>query len=97
MRKVLNFDLDTKKLKEIYPNKNYRQAYSDIRRFLIKNGFEHTQNSRYISINKMPNIEFTKIMEELSNKHDWLKDCCKTFVYHDIGERVNALELLKEE
>ena len=37
MKKSINFDLDTNKLKEIYPNKSYTQAYDDIKKFLTKN------------------------------------------------------------
>jgi virulence-associated protein VapD len=29
--KAINFDLSTAKLKKFYPNKNYRQAYADIK------------------------------------------------------------------
>lgn len=36
MKKSINFDLDTNKLKELYPNKNFTRAYDDIKRF-IKN------------------------------------------------------------
>ena len=39
--KAVNFDLDTKALKIYYPGKHYRQAYRDIRKFMLDNGFTH--------------------------------------------------------
>jgi len=51
MRQMLNFDLDTLALWDIYPNKkNWQNAYKDIGRFLHKNGFEREQGSGYISV-----------------------------------------------
>jgi len=63
MRKSLNFDLDTNKLKEYYPNKNYTNAYEDIKKFLLKNGFEHRQGSGYISQKEMSTKEVADIMD----------------------------------
>ena len=95
MKKSLNFDLDTKKLQELYPNNSYTQAYDDIKRFLTKNGFEHRQGSGYISKEIMKASQIVNIIEELNNQHSWIKDCCKTLDYYDVGERFNALELLE--
>jgi len=67
MKKSLNFDLDTKKLKEHYPNKNYTEAYNDIKKFLLQNGFEHRQGSGYISENDMSSQEVAVIIENISN------------------------------
>jgi len=53
----INFDLDTNKLKEHYPNKTYTNAYEDIKRFLLKNGFEHRQGSGYISQKELSNYK----------------------------------------
>lgn len=49
MQKYLNFDLDTNKLKQYYPKKDYTRAYKDIEKFLVSRGFEHRQGSAYIS------------------------------------------------
>ena len=40
-KKAINFDLDTKKLREFHP-KGITQAYTDIRNFLESMGFEDT-------------------------------------------------------
>lgn len=97
MRKYLNFDLDTNKLKEFYPNKNYTQAYDDIKKFLLKNGFEHRQGSGYISEKDMINLDIADIIKELNKKYSWLKDCCKTFDYYDVGETFSALDILNND
>lgn len=43
IRKAISFDLDTQKLKDFYPGNNYRDAYTDIQKFLFLNEFEHRQ------------------------------------------------------
>lgn len=39
VRKAINFDLDTRALKEFYPGKDYRAAYGEIKAFMENNGF----------------------------------------------------------
>jgi len=94
MRKSLNFDLDTKKLKEHYLNNSYTEAYNDIKKFLIKNGFEHRQGSGYISENDMSSQEVADIIKALSNKYSWLKHCFKTFDSYDIGDRFDLANII---
>jgi len=95
MRKSLNFDLNTKKLKEYYPNNNYTNAYEDIKKFLLKNGFEHRQGSGYISEKEMSIKEVTIIIEDLNDSHPWLHPCCKTLDYYDVGKEHSGLEILE--
>lgn len=40
-KKAINFDLNNSLLKKYYPLKNYGRAWTEIRSFLIKNGFIH--------------------------------------------------------
>jgi len=94
MRKSLNFDLNTNKLKEHYPNNNYTEAYNDIKKFLLKNGFEHRQGSGYISQKDMSSQEVADIIKALSNKYSWLKDCFKTFDSYDIGSRFDLANII---
>jgi len=95
MRKSLNFDLDTKKLKEHYSNKNYTNAYEDIRKFLSENGFEHRQGSGYISKETMSIKEVTIVIEDLNSNCPWLYPCCKTLDYYDVGKEHSGLEILE--
>jgi len=95
MRKSLNFDLNTKKLKEYYPNKNYTEAYNDIKKFLTNNGFSHRQGSGYISKKEMSTAKVTKIIEKLNINCSWLYTCCKTLDYYDVGKEHSGLEILE--
>ena len=53
MRKAINFDLDTKKLKDAYCVTNrpleYLKAYGEIKDFMKSKGFLHRQWSGYVS------------------------------------------------
>jgi len=94
-RKSINFDLNIKKLKEHYPNNNYTEAYNDIKKFLLKNGFEHRQGSGYISKEAMTKIKIAKIIKKLNNNCYWLYPCCKTLDYYDVGKEHSGLEILE--
>ena len=96
MKKLINFDLDTNKLKELYPNKNYTQAYDDIKKFLLKNGFEHRQGSGYISKNDMKNSQVANIIEEFYYQYNCIKDCCKTIDYYNVGKTFSGLDIIKD-
>ena len=96
MKKSINFDLDTKKLQEHYPNKNYTQAYNDIKKFLTNNGFEHRQGSGYISKEDMTEVKVVDTINVLNKKNPWLEKCCKTLDYYDVGKQYNGLDILKD-
>ena len=96
MQKSLNFDLDTNKLKELYPNKSYTQAYKDIKDFLLKNGFEHRQGSGYISKEDMSELKVVSIIKDLNKNNSWLEKCCKTLDYYDVGKQYNGLDILEK-
>lgn len=64
---VLSFDLDTDLLKQHY-SIHYSGAYRLIKNFLLKNGFEHNQDSDYIN----PNItrsDVVNVLVDLSYKY----------------------------
>ena len=50
VRRAINFDLSTNALEEIFGKRNTRKTYSDIKHFMEKNGFEHSQYSGYVSV-----------------------------------------------
>lgn len=76
-RKAINFDLDTANLKKYYPQKNYRQAYRDIKDFMVNNGFKHRQWSGYISIHKINDYDVKKNHSESNKKIRLAKKVCK--------------------
>ena len=75
---AVNFDFSMEKLKELYPNKNYTQAYDDIKRFLTSHGFEHRQGSGYMSVIKMTEAKFNETIYAMFEKHFWMLDTLRT-------------------
>ncbi|MBW9213194.1 hypothetical protein [Bulleidia sp. zg-1006] len=71
-RKQIAFDLDTELLDSYYPSKSWRNAYSDIKRYMEENGFEWNQGSVYISKKSITNREAIEIFQDLLNEYDWL-------------------------
>lgn len=90
-KKALNFDLDTKLLKESYPGKHYFNAYRDIKHFLENNGFLWRQGSGYISSQRLTDVEVRGVVVDLSEKFDWLKRCVKQFDVTDVGHQYSLL------
>lgn len=84
-RKYVNFDLDTKQLKAVYPGKRYTDAYLDIKRFLKKQGFEHNQGSGYISKEALPETFIYKLVKRMRKELPWVKVCVKRFVHTDVA------------
>ena len=78
-RKFINFDLDTKALKEFYPSKDYRAAYSKIKVFMENNGFEHRQSSGYISVKPMKESQINKVILRMVHQFPWLGKCVNRF------------------
>lgn len=70
-KKVFAFDLDTAKLKQLYPTHNWQNAYRDIGSFLHKNGFDHLQGSVYISSKPMNETKAISVITDLCFKYDW--------------------------
>ena len=95
-RKALNFDFDTKLLQIYYPNKHYRQAYKDVKRFLKNNDFEWRQGSGYNSARAMSQLEVRRIAIALSQKFPWFIKCIKQFDVTDIGKDYSLVEFIKE-
>jgi virulence-associated protein VapD len=93
-RKAINFDLDTKSLKTYYPGKNYRKAYSDIKVFMEKEGFNHRQYSGYVSNEKLSMQKITSLTKRLSKSFPWLKKCTNRLDVTDIGEQHDLTHII---
>lgn len=94
---AINFDLDTKKLKDIYVSstgKKYNRAYYDIKAFMKKNGFSHRQGSGYISKEPMTEMAATLIMKKMGNLMPWLKDCTKKIDLTIVGNQFDLTDIL---
>lgn len=93
-RKALNFDLDTNALKQHYPGKNYRQAYRDVKKFLLENGFKHRQWSGYTSIKPMADSTMRAKVLKLKKAFPWLSKCVNRFDVTDIGEQHDLTHII---
>ncbi len=94
-QKAINFDLDTKKLKEVYP-KNISQAYYEIRFFLESRGFEHRQGSVYVSKEPMSMTSIDDLMEDMGREMPWISSCAKEVDVTNVGSRHSMLATLSE-
>ena len=66
--KAINFDLDTKKLKNFY--QRYQQAYADLYKFFKENSFSHRQGSGYVSDEKLTSADIIDLMDKFfSTQH----------------------------
>lgn len=93
-RKAINFDLDTKALKKHYPNNDYRQAYRDLKKYFIENGFEHRQWSGYVSKEKISIAKIISFTRRLTKTFPWLKKCVNRFDVTDVGEQHDLTYLI---
>lgn len=92
--KAINFDLDTKALKMYYPDKSWRKAYSDIKQFLIANGFKHRQWSGYKSISKLSESDVLMVVDKLKVTFPWVSQCVRRFDVTDIGKSYDMIPTL---
>lgn len=95
VRKAINFDLDTKALKEFYPGKDYRAAYGEIKNFMENIGFEHRQWSGYISIKALDQEEITSNVKKIAQKFPWLSQCVNRFDVTNIGRTCDMIDTIK--
>ena len=94
-RKAINFDLDTNKIKEVYP-KTYTNAYYEIKEYLEDIGYKHRQGSGYISVHVKTFAEVEQDMIDLSNILNWLKYCIKKIDVTSVGDRYDMLEVIND-
>jgi virulence-associated protein VapD len=88
-RKAINFDLDDNSLKIAYPKKSYKQAWSDIKKFMLANGFTHRQYSGYCSIEPMSHAKVNKVIEDMIIALPWLTKC-------DVVKEIDVTNIVAE-
>lgn len=92
---AITFDLDTKKLEELYPSPNWRKAYDDIADYLYDYGFERQQGSVYFGDKFVDAVVCVTAVQQMSNDYSWLKDCVKDIRMLRIEERNDLMPALK--
>jgi virulence-associated protein VapD len=70
---AITFDLDTETLRETYHNDSYTNAYSDIRKVMIANGFEWQQGSVYFGGDDVDAVTCVMVAQELTRTFEWFE------------------------
>ena len=96
-RKAVNFDLNDNLLKKYYLSKSYKNAWRDIKMYLINNQFEHRQYFGYVSINEIDVVEVGNIIGKMSRKWTWLSKSVMQFDVTNVGEEYSFLEKIENE
>ncbi|WP_296875790.1 hypothetical protein [Thomasclavelia sp.] len=96
-RKAINFDLDDNLLKQNYPSKSYKNAWRDIKRYLVKNGFIHRQYSGYVSKGNIKMSKVGNIIGTMSRKWSWLSLSVIQFDVTIVGNEYSFLKRIEDE
>ncbi len=96
-KRAINFDLDTAKLKEFYPKRNWRNAYKDIKKFFDDNNFTHRQGSGYISDEALSDRQIAEISRKISKTFPWLADCVNRFDVTILASIYDVVGIIKDE
>ena len=99
-RKQITFDLSQKALAEHYPRpkhtvnpRYYKKAYSDISRFMKKNGFEHRQFSVYTSIERLTAAKVSALIKKMAMEMPWLAHSVNQIDVTNIGSQHSLLQV----
>ena len=96
-RKAVNFDLNDNLLKKYYLSKSYKNAWRDIKMYLINNQFGHRQYSGYVSNSAMSMAEAGNIIGKMARKWYWLNKSVMQFDVTNVGEEYSFLEKIENE
>ena len=91
--KAINFDLNTNELKKHFNNTT--EAYNQIKKFMLENGFEHRQYSGYASKEVMDDDDIVLLTEKMAEQFPWLSTCIQEIDVTDIGEQYSLKDILK--
>jgi virulence-associated protein VapD len=69
---AIAFDLDTERLQQLYHTPSWQNAYEDIRRVLVKHGFERQQGSVYFGdADKVDAVRCVIAVQDLTRSYRW--------------------------
>lgn len=74
---AITFDLDTEKLKELYRNSSWNNAYYDIQWLLEGYGFNRQQGSVYFGDQTVEAVTCVNAVQDLEATFDWFVPCCR--------------------
>ena len=88
------FDFDVQLLEQLYPSTSWRNACSDVRRFLEENGFENKQGSVYFSLEDIGPVECIAVVQDLAELYDWFTPSLKDIRMLRIDENNDLMPIL---
>ena len=68
---AITFDMDTSRMKELYPSQNRRDGYRQIGRILSEHGFDWKQGSVYFGDRSVNAVTCVLAVQEVSRRLDW--------------------------
>lgn len=74
---AITFDLDTERLKELYPTPSWNNAYNDIGRVLNDYGFIRQQGSVYFGDTDVTPVTCSIVAQELEEVYSWFVPCVR--------------------
>ncbi len=99
MRKAINFDLDTKKLKDAYCVTNrpleYLKAYGEIKDFMKSKGFLHRQWSGYVSKEPLSKAQVDYLVQNMTRTFPWFAQCVEKFDVTNVGEQYDMMKKIE--
>lgn len=89
-RYLITFDMDTDCLKDNYHNKNWNNAYYDIKNILSNYGFNNIQGSVYLGNENVSEAHGTLAIQELTAKFDWFYACVSNIKFYRLESDLDA-------
>ena len=91
---AIAFDFDTELLEKLYPNSSWRNAYTDVRKYLEENGFEHRQGSIYFGDDDLTAAECIVIVQDMADEFSWFTASLKDIRMLRIEENNDLMVVL---
>ncbi|MCD7752654.1 MAG: hypothetical protein LUI10_13130 [Lachnospiraceae bacterium] len=102
VQKQITFDLSELELQKHYPrcgkrldSRFYKKAWSDIGKFMRRNGFLHRQYSVYISERALTEIDINTLIRGMVENLPWTYKCFIAIDVTDIGEQYELLPVME--
>lgn len=92
--KAINFDLSVRQLENYYSD--YRKAYYDVKKFLVRQEFEHRQGSGYVSQKKLAQADIIDLLDLMNTELPWMSDCVTKIDVTNIGTQHDLKDMLRE-
>lgn len=94
---AIAFDMDTDTLKKSYVNDSYQNAYADIKKVLVKHGFEWTQGSVYFGEPKTVDaVTCVLAVMEVTRSYAWFAPSVRDIRMLRIEEQNDLMEAVKQ-